>query len=340
MITVSFDSAVESLVSVFGRAGVPDDKALLCGRIIAESAFDGVLSHSIAAVPRVVGQLRSGKIDASADPERIGGSGAIEQWNGHSGIGIVNATGCTNRAMELAASHGLGCVGLKNTSHWLRAGSYGWQAVREGYALVCWTNTQPNMPAWGATELSVGNNPLVIAVPHPETPVVLDIAMSQFALGRLALSSASGVELPVPGGYDAAGALTTDPAAIVESRRYLPMGFWKGSGLAMLLDLLAVLLSGGNSTQDYVRMGGEKDVSQVFLAFDPRKAGTAELLRRVIPETIEAMHAANPVNTDEPVKYPGEGAASRRRRHMEQGLPLDEALWAEILSLAKGDDAT
>src|SRR5205823_1096144 len=142
----------------------------------------------------------------------------------------------------------LGCVALKNTNHWMRGGSYGWQAAEAGVIGICWTNTMPNLPPWGASDQRLGNNPLVIAVPRPPGHVVLDMAMSQFSYGALASYRLRGEQLPVAGGFDIDGQLTRDPAAIEHSGRPLPIGFWKGSGLALMLDMLAALLSGGRAT--------------------------------------------------------------------------------------------
>jgi 3-dehydro-L-gulonate 2-dehydrogenase len=189
------------------------------------------------------------------------------------------------------------------------------------------------MPAWGARTKSVGNNPLVLAVPHPETPVVLDIAMSQFALGALGLYSESGRPLPVPGGYDARGELSTEAAAIRETGRVLPMGYWKGSGLALALDALATALTAGNSTADYARMGEERGVSQVFIAFDVQRSAGSELLDRAVREIQDLVHHADPVEPGGRPYAPGEGALRRRRDALTRGLDIDDALWEQILAL-------
>src|SRR6185369_8244775 len=113
---------------------------------------------------------------------------------------------------------------------------------------ICWTNTLPNLPPWGSSEPRLGNNPLVIAVPRPAGHVVLDMAMSQFSYGALAAYRARGEMLPVEGGFDTEGRLTRDPATIEASQRPLPIGYWKGSGLSLMLDLIATMLSGGLAT--------------------------------------------------------------------------------------------
>src|SRR6202165_5100698 len=130
----------------------------------------------------------------------------------------------------------------------MRGGSYGWQAADAGVIGVCWTNTMPNLPPWGASEPRLGNNPLVIAVPRAEGHIVLDMAMSQFSYGTLESFRMRGEQLPVTGGFDLDGKLSSDPGAIEASRRPLPIGYWKGSGLSLMLDMLAALLSGGQAT--------------------------------------------------------------------------------------------
>src|ERR1700674_2717218 len=131
-----------------------------------------------------------------------------------------------DRANALSREQGMGCVALANTNHWMRGGTYGWQAAEAGVIGICWTNTLPNLPAWGAATPRLGNNPLVIAVPRGRNAgahVVLDMAMSQFSYGALASYRMRGESLPVPGGFDAEGLLTRDPAAIAASRRPLPI---------------------------------------------------------------------------------------------------------------------
>src|SRR5262249_12838057 len=152
-----------------------------------------------------------------------------------------------------------------NTNHWGRGANYGWQAAEAGVIGICWTNTLANLPPWGADEPRVGNNPLVIAVPRSSGHVVLDMAMSQFSIGKLAIHRRSGERLPVPGGFDTHGELTRDAAAILETGRTLPIGFWKGSGLAILLDLIAVVTSGGRATHEIsLKPEQETGLSQVF----------------------------------------------------------------------------
>jgi 3-dehydro-L-gulonate 2-dehydrogenase len=239
------------------------------------------------------------------------------------------------RAIELARSNGMGAVFLANTNHWMRGGSYGWQAADQGLFAVCFTNTLPNVPAWGAVTPTVGNNPLVLAVPRPGgANVVIDMAMSQYSYGTLSAYAKRGQPLPFAGGFDAAGKLTTDAAAISATERALPIGLWKGSGLSMALDLFAAMLSGGLSTHQIPRDSlKESGLSQVFLAIDPTHlAADSSALNATADAVLANLHAAQPVEAGKRVRYPGEQTLATRRENMELGVPVDEELWAQLLA--------
>ena len=124
------------------------------------------------------------------------------------------------------------------------------------------------MPAWGATDPRIGNNPFVIAVPYQNEAIVLDFAMSQYSYGKMESLNSDGTKLPYPGGFNKLGEMTTDPGEILESWRVLPVGYWKGAGLSLLLDIMATILSGGRSTHQINTCSSEYSVSQVFIAIN------------------------------------------------------------------------
>src|SRR5207248_2285299 len=192
------------------------------------------------------------------------------------------------RAIALAREHGIGCVALANTNHWMRGGSYGWQAAEAGAIGICWTNTLANMPPWGAAEPRIGNNPLVVAVPRPMGHVVLDMALARFSVGALGAYRSRGEPLPVAGGFDRDGTLRCDAGAMEDSGRLLPVGFWKGSGLAMALDLVAAIASGGRATwQVPPTPETESGLSQVFIALDLSSLDAGGAAARVADEFVE-----------------------------------------------------
>ncbi len=322
---VSFEELHQTLRRALLKVGFEQGRAELCARLFAETDRDGVYTHGLERFPRFVEMIRKGLVDVNASPVRVEAHGALERWDGRSGPGNLNAHESMARALELSQQHGVGCVALRNTNHWMRGGTYGWQAAEAGALAFCWTNTLPNLPPWGSARPLLGNNPFVIAVPRPTGHVVLDMAMSQFSYGALAAYRARGEQLPVSGGFDTEGRLTQDPAAVEESGRPLPIGFWKGSGLALLLDMAAALLAGGLATHQIPPDPLEETrLSQVFLAFDLSAFGRAD--SRIADDIIENLHAGE----GEGVRYPGERTLQIRRENMEKGIPVDPEVWEQV----------
>ena len=120
--------------------GFSSERASLLATIFSSSSRDGVQSHGMNRFPKFCADVQSGLVDKDAIPSLIQSLGALEQWDGNGGPGPLNAMACTERAMELAKEHGIGCIALRNTNHWMRGGSYGWHAADSGFGLISWTN--------------------------------------------------------------------------------------------------------------------------------------------------------------------------------------------------------
>jgi 3-dehydro-L-gulonate 2-dehydrogenase len=260
--------------------------------------------------------------------------GAIERWDGHRGFGPLNAKRAMDRAIELAKQYGIGMVALGNNNHWMRGGTYGWQAADQGCIGICWSNTMPNMPAWGGKDRKIGNNPIIFAVPKSDgNHVVVDCAVSQFSYGKIEEARLKGQQLPVPGGYDEEDNLTTDPAAIEKTWRVLPMGYWKGSGISVLLDLISTVLTNANSVQKIGTFDDEVGLSQIMIAIDQTKFNDTETADRIVDELIADIHSSEPVREGGKVLYPGERVINTRKDNLENGIPVIEDKWNEVLAL-------
>lgn len=307
-----------------------EDKAEQCAAIFAGNSRDGVYTHGLNRFPVFVGHVKDGLVKPDLEPTKEGGFGAIEQWNGNYGPGILNAVFCMNRAITLTNENGISCVAIKNTNHWMRGGTYGWQAAEAGCIGICFTNTIANLPPWGGLDPRLGNNPLVIAVPRKGGHVVLDMAISQYAVGKLQQYKSNNETLPLPGGYDSEGNLSTDATAILKSERLLPVGFWKGSGLSLVLDLLATILSGGNSTAKITKSGAESGVSQVFICIKPNgDEQTAALSEEIIAYT----KTSTPEHEGGLISYPGENTIKTRAKSLSEGVLVDERIWEVVKGL-------
>ncbi len=337
MLRVPFADLEQALEAALLPLAFTADRAGFCARLFAETTRDGVYTHGLARFPRFIATVKSGVVQPAASPRLVSAFGGLERWDGSFGPGNLNAWASMQRAIDLAHEHGIGAVALANTNHWMRGGTYGWQAADAGLFAMCFTNTLPNLPAWGAVAPTVGNNPLVLAVPRAGgANVVVDMAMSQFSYGTLSAYAQRGEPLPFPGGFDREGVLTTDATAISATERALPIGLWKGSGLSMALDLMAAMLSGGQATHQIPRDPlRESGLSQMFLAIDPSRLGLdREALEATADAVLADLHAAAPVDPAKPVRYPGEQTLATREENLRLGVPVDEELWRQLLAQA------
>ena len=333
IVTISAKEMQARFADILYKNGFTKDKAIACAAIFTDNSVDGIYTHGVNRFARFVQYVKDGFIKPDALPSFQNKFGGIEQWHGNLGPGPLNAVHATNTAMGLALQYGIGCVALSNTNHWLRGGTYGWQAAKAGFVFIGWTNTIGNMPAWGATDARLGNNPLVISLPYKDEAIVLDMAMSQYSFGAMELSVMKNEMLPVYGGFNKEGELTRDPAVILESYRPVPVGYWKGAGLALLLDLLATVLSGGLATHEITRSGFEYGSSQVFIAIDISKLSNHSAIAGVIEAILNDYHQSALIDKSKKILYPGERVLATRKNNLANGIPVMKEVWDEIMQL-------
>jgi len=328
-ILISAEEMDRTFYEVLLKHHFDDRKARTCAEIFTETSVDGVYTHGVNRFSVFIELVEKKFINPRAEPSLKKAIGGLEQWDGHLGPGILNALHATGRAMDLANEHGIGCVALANTNHWMRGGSYGWKAAKAGFIFIGWSNTVANMPAWNAMDLRLGNNPLVIALPFKNEAIVLDMAMSQLSYGALEKAAAAKETLDVYGGYNSTGELSKDATAILESKRMLPIGYWKGAGLSLLLDLVATILSSGKSVHEISKHEVEHGLSQVFIAIDISKLDLTAI-KLVVDRIIEDYRESIPVDQSKHVLYPGERVLATRKKNLDDGIPVNEVVWEKI----------
>lgn len=331
---ITYEELCSKFQKILKSRGFSEKHATDAAIVFAQNSLDGVYSHGVNRFPRVVEYLDKGEIDYRSIAECEMSMGAIERWNGHRGFGPLNARLAMERACQLAKEHGVGVVALGNNNHWMRGGSYGWQAADAGCIGICWSNTMPNMPAWGGKDIKIGNNPLIMAIPRSNGKhAVVDCAVSQFSYGKIEEARLKGQQLPVPGGYDSDGNLTTDPAEIEKTWRVLPMGYWKGSGISIAMDLIATVLTNANSVAKIGTFGDEVGLSQVMIAIDPGKFQPAEVTDSIVDAIITDIKASRPAVEGGSVFYPGEIELNTRMDNQKNGIPVIEEVWELIKTL-------
>ena len=328
---VPIKKLLDTICEILILNGLEGDKAKKVADTLANSTLDGINSHGVNRFPLLLEYIQKGYVSIDVEPEILNSNSSFCQVDGKFGLGILNAHFCTNKAIEIATTNGIGLVSLKNTNHWHRAGSYGWEAANRGFILIAWTNTIPIVPPYGSKENLIGNNPLVIAIPRKNNEhVVLDMSISQYSYGSIANHDRQKKELSEYGGYDASGNLTKNASEIRNGGRHMPIGYWKGSALTIVLDFVAAILSGGKTTNDLGKNGDvDTGMSQVYIAIDPKKFGDTNFQQNLINDTLNNFK----VHSDEDaIKYPGEGVYKRRKENLKNGIPIEKEIWDTILN--------
>ena len=336
MIYVQYEEAVERMSRGLERFLNAQD-AKRFAEIFAGNSLDGVYSHGMNRYPRYLSDMESGLCDAKVtQAERVSGLGGLEVWEAHFGVGPLIAQQMAERAIELARTHGIACVALRNNSHWLRAGRYGLMMADAGMMGLCMTNTCMNLVAYGAKEPSTGNNPITIAIPRRAGSLVMDMAVSQYAFGKLEIMAQEGGMLDTPCGYDTDGNLTNDPQKIVESGLMTPMALWKGSALSIMIDLMVSMLSlGRTSLAIGTPADGEKGMSQMFVCMNPAAVIDMDKAEAQMEKTIAFLNSLEPKDGVHGVHAPGENLEKTRARNRERGIPVTEDTWQKIVNAAK-----
>lgn len=322
----------EIFFQILLKLGLTNNRALKCAEVFTTNSIDGVYTHGVNRFPVFVEYIKNDLIDKTAAPALLYGFGGIEQWTGNLGPGPLNAIHATERAIDLSNQYGISCVALANTNHWMRGGYYGWLAAKKNCVLIAWTNTIANMPAWNAVDCRLGNNPFIMALPYNNEAIVLDMAMSQFSFGAIEMSKLQNKKLAVNGGYNKDGKLTNDPADIIESKRVLPAGYWKGAGLSLLLDIVATILSGGLSTYEITKSGNESNISQVFVCINLNKLSNTSAISQTVNNIISDYHQSQSENGKN-ILYPGERILQTRKENLMKGIPVLKKIWDKILKL-------
>lgn len=330
---ISPEKMLKVLYELFIKYEFTNKNAKLLANVFTESTLDGISSHGINRVPLFIEYVKKGIIKIDAETEKADAFGNIERWDGNQGPGIVNATECTNRAVELAKEHGMGMVALRNTNHWMRGGTYGKQAANANCISILFTNTKPNMPPWGGKDSRIGNNPFVVSIPRKKGHVILDMALSQFSFGKINDYRLKGEKLPYHGGWDDNNELSNDPDKILSKERGLPIGFWKGSALSMVLDMLATMLSAGNSTYRINAKETETAISQIFICIYPKVFKDNELQEKLLDEIISFTQDVEPINPEDTIYYPGERSAQTRAKNLKEGISVNDGIWEKIMAL-------
>ncbi len=323
-VTIPEDRLLDLAVRALERGGMRAQDATAAARVLVLADLFGLRTHGISRIPQYLDRVRVGGIDARAEVQVARVAPGLAMVDGRNGIGPLVGMRGLEAALEGARAAGIGAAFARGSNHFGPIMPYALLAAEQGFATIIASNATTTIAPWGGKDTRLGNNPFGIGVPNPGgDPVILDMALSVAARAKIREFAARGEPMPEGWATDAEGRPTTDAAAALKGF-LLPVGGHKGYGLAIMVDLLAGLLSGA-AYLTHVRAwdkdpGVAQDLGHVFIAIDASRLGSAEWLRERMADFAAIIHDTPPADPARPVMLPGEREMAALGRQRREGV--------------------
>lgn len=338
--TIDVSSLTKLGVDAFRHAGLSKDDAEISTRILVEADMMGLHTHGVVRIPAYTNRLRSGGVDSNAAIHVDKRAPSLAVVDGDNGLGTVVGCKALEAALAMVAETGIAYVGCKNSNHFGALAPYALQACDAGHVFAGGTNASTTMAPWGGKEARMGNNPLCIAAPCGDgAHFILDMAMSVAARGKIRAAHGSGDPIPEGWALDGSGNPTTN-AGDALAGFLLPFGAYKGSGLALAVDILCGVLSGARFLTDVSSWSEQPDapsgIGHFFLLLDPVRMLGPDGFAAAMHRFKDIIVTTPPAQSATPVLFPGQREQERRRTAMRDGVAIPQDLLASIQQLARG----
>jgi LDH2 family malate/lactate/ureidoglycolate dehydrogenase len=319
--------------AVFERLGVPPEDAALAADSLVQADLWGHASHGVLRTSWYGARFESGAADPRTRSAWVSDAGALAVLDGHGGVGQVVAARAMDGAIERARRHGIGAVAVRDSGHFGTAMYFTRRAAVAGCVGFLSTNASPAMAPWGAREKRVGTNPWSWAAPAGSfAPMLLDVANTAVARGKLYVAQGRGEALPEGWAIGPDGQATTDPARGIAGT-ILPMGGHKGYAVAVLMDVLSGVLSGsafGDAVVGPYQTEAASGVGHLALAIDIAAVRPLTAFEADMETLIRQLKATPRLAGVDEIFYPGEREARSAAHRSVHGIDLPVTTVAEL----------
>lgn len=330
------DTLKEFAIDVLIKAGVKLDNAEKVADTLICADLRGVSSHGIIRLPTYVQRIEAGVLNPNAETvlEKKGKSVAL--LNANNGFGQVAGYKAMHTAMKFAGVYGTGMVGVKDSNHFGIASYYSMMALEKDMIGIVLTHSSPAIAPYGTARPLLGTNPLSVAVPAcKEKPIVLDMSMSVVARGKIRYAAMTNSKIPLNWALDEEGNPTDNPQKALKGS-LVPIGGVKGSGLALVVDILCGVLTGNSLTgevKNITDMSGPSKTGHIFCAINISDFVNIIEFKNNIDFIINKIKSL-PSAENNPVYLPGEIEYNLADKRMKEGIPIDESVIETLNSLA------
>lgn len=319
------------------QVGVPGDQAAAIAKVIVEADLRGIGSHGVLRLPAYIHQVQAGTLTAKTELKVLRERGATRLIDAQHGFGQIAGIHAMNEAMSLAEKYGVGIVAVRNSGHFGIGAYYTMMALPRNMIGMVTANAAPSMAPWGGTIPLLGTNPICVAVPTGEdVDIVLDMASSVVARGKIRLAASKGGQIPLGWALDAQGQPTEDPAAAMKGT-LVPIGGPKGYGLALIVDLLSGVMT-GSSFGPHVAATHQldKEVSAGFViqAIDIGAFAEPAEFEKDIQALIAEIRSSPRAAGVDRLYLPGEIEWLKKLELLETGVPVPASVIRDLDQLA------
>ena len=324
---------------LFVAAGCQPREATLVTEHLVESSLVGHDSHGLLRVPKYLGWLRDGHVLPNRHAVSFVDSGALVGLDGGFGFGQVIGHEAMGLAIERVRTHGFCAVGIRNSGHLGRIGAWAEQLARAGLVSIHFVNTSGFgilVAPFGGIDRRLSANPIAAGTPGPNGPIVLDIATSATAEGKIQVARNRGERLPDGLILDAAGQPTDDPTTFYgpPPGSILPFGGHKGSGLSLFCEILAGSLTGGGASNPQHPTATRLVNNMLTLAFDSSAFGQAAGFANDVAGLADWIRSSRPVQPGGEILLPGEVERRTLADRQAHGIPVDAMTARQIADAA------
>jgi LDH2 family malate/lactate/ureidoglycolate dehydrogenase len=329
LLTAPVDELRQLGRQAFQGLGLTESAAQKVAQVLVLADLFGLTTHGLSRIESYGERLESGGISATADPLVETIAPAIARVDGRNAVGPLVGMAALEAGIELARQFGISLVLARGSNHFGPISPYAYIAAEQGFASIIGSNATTTIAPSGGSDARLGNSPLGFGVPNPDgNHFMLDMAMSVVARAKIRNALKAGQPIPETWATDAAGKPTTDPRAALDGF-LLPIGGHKGYGLALVVDLLAGLLSDAaylTHVKSWVDAPDEpQNLGHFFILVDTRRLGSSDWLKARMTDFASILHQSPAIDRAAPVLVPGEIELQKMQRYLQEGVPVDAA---------------
>jgi len=337
MIRIQADALRRVVAEIFKRAGSEEPEAATVAKRLVDANLVGHDSHGVVRIPSYLEMVQGGGVSLNKHAKIVLDTAVAVVVDGQSGFGQVIGEEAIALGIEKAKRSGVGVVALRHSSHLGRIGDWTEQCAEAGFASVHFVNVVGAgaiVAPFGGTDARISTNPFSAGLPRPDgRHIILDMATSKLAEGKVKVALNKGVELPEGALIDSKGKPTRQPADLYTTPRgaLTPMGEHKGYGIAVFCEFLAGILSGGGTNRTERREGIVLN-NMLSIILNPAMAGDRDYVVEEADHFIKWLIASPPAEPGKPVMLPGDPERLNRAERLRDGIPLDDTTWGNIVA--------